>query len=364
MESITKEQTAVFQLVKKKMKSKEKTDIDEFLNELIHTQIILESKMNQKVRKNNGVYFTNELEILKNINSILPFDERIFSMKILEPSCGHGIFLLYIISRAYKINPNKNIILNFIKDNLIFVDICPEMIEITKQNINKIFQYFYHDEYKGKFNGFSYDFTEKLTSCLLNKYDKHPLFNYLGEIDCVVGNPPYVSLYGRRDKKQNEQQRINYLKNYNQFPSSVKNGKINLVMLFIEHGLDFLKKSGFISFIIDISFFETAYQHTRKYLLENTKIISIEHNLSNFSGVASGQIILKLEKNNSNVNHCAIVKNFSDGKSVTINQSEWNNKNDGYKFRIDKCELTEKIIEKIYEKKEKTLKNLFPNKNL
>lgn len=66
-------------------------------------------------------------------------------------------------------------------------------------------------------------------------------------------------------------------------------------MLFIEQSIDLLKDGGKLGFIIDLAFFETAYQYTRKYLLDNTKILSIEYNIKDFD-VASGQLILKVQK--------------------------------------------------------------------
>ena len=44
------------------------------------------------------------------------------------------------------------------------------------------------------------------------------------------------------------------------------NNKFNLSMFFIENSLDLLRKSGRLSFILDISFFEDAYIDMRKYL--------------------------------------------------------------------------------------------------
>ncbi|GAH80057.1 unnamed protein product, partial [marine sediment metagenome] len=186
-----------------------------------------------------------------------------------------------------------------------------EMIKRTKENISNLYESFFSEKYKGRLNSFIYDFTEKLNNdfTLFNETKNIELELLLKNIDYVVGNPPYVTLYGRRDRKKNELQRINYLSQYRQFPDSLKNGKINYVMLFLEHGLDYLKKNGKLSFIIDISFFETAYKYTRKYLLENTKIITIENNISNFDGVTSGQLIIKIE-NNFDKNNIVKVKNF------------------------------------------------------
>ena len=171
------------------------------------------------------------------------------------------------------------------------------MIEQTKSNIKSFYYFLFEEKFEGTLNDLNEDFTKKiiLTTSLFEENQVSIFDKLYQNFDYVIGNPPYVSLYGRRDKKENEQQRIDYLKNYNQFPNSVKNGKINLVMLFIEHSLDFLKEKGKLSFIIDISFFETAYQYTRKYLLENTIIEELQINIQDFE-VASGQIIIKLSK--------------------------------------------------------------------
>ena len=117
------------------------------------------------------------------------------------------------------------------------------MINKTKNNICNLYQNLFDEQYTGKFNDFVYDFTDKvkIDFTLFNETKNKELENLLENIDYVIGNPPYVTLYGRRDRKKNEQQRINYLNQYKQFPQSVKNGKINYVMLFLEQGLDFLK---------------------------------------------------------------------------------------------------------------------------
>ena len=179
----------------------------------------------------------------------------------------------------------------------------------------------------------------------------------------LLETPPYVTLYGRRDKKQSETQRINYLRNYNQFPESVKNGKINLVMLFIEHSLDFLKKNGKLSFIIDVSFFETAYQYTRKYLLDRTRIEELHVNIKEFD-VASGQVIIKLTKSSDNKTHNVKIEDHKTQKHYFILQQDWVNKNDEYKFRYNGCRIAKQIIDKINAKNDKTLLAQFPKKNL
>lgn len=331
----------------------------------IATQTKQQDKLSYKLKKDNGVFFTNEVKIIDSILDIIEFDNEIINKKILEPAVGNGIFLLRILERIYQYHPNKESFCYFIENGLYFIDIDSEMLNRTKENILKLYEGFFDEKYEGKFNAFIYDFTEKVKndSSLFNEIKNKELNLLLKNMDYVVGNPPYVSLYGRRDRKKNEMQRIKYLQQYRQFPKSLKNGKINYVMLFIEHSLDYLKKNGKLGFVIDISFFETAYKHTRKYLLENTKINTIENNISNFDGVASGQLIIKIE-NDFDIKNSVKIKNFSTEETQVISQSTWLNENDEYRFRLNFSDITQNILDKIGNICFKTLKQQFPKKEL
>lgn len=335
------------------------------IQKTIINQIDHQAKVKQKERKDNGIFFTNEVKIIDSILDIIKINDRTFNKKILEPAVGNGIFLLRILEKIHQHYPDKKKIKNFIENCLFFIDVDPEMIRRTKENISLLYEYFFDEKYDGKFNAFVYDFTNKVKNedTLFNETNNSELEPILKTIDFVVGNPPYVTLYGRRDKKRNELQRINYLKHYRQFPRSLKNGKINYVMLFLEHGLDFLKKNGQLSFIIDISFFETAYKHTRKYLLENTKILELEDNIANFDGVTSGQLIIKIENTNGTRN-IVNVKDFATGREQKINQADWLNEKDEYKFRFSFSNGTQKILEKINKKAPTKLKDQYPQKAL
>jgi len=335
------------------------------MNQVIYKTIANQTSYQSQISHHNGVFFTNEIRIIDSILDIIEFNNGIINKKILEPAVGNGIFLLRTIERAYQYYPSKEKIKYFIENGLFFIDVDPAMIRKTKENIAELYKNLFSEQYKGGFNAFVYDFTEKVkTDLTLFNETKNPnLENLLQKIDYVIGNPPYVTLYGRRDRKRNELQRINYLSQYRQFPQNVKNGKINYVMLFIEHSLDYLKKDGRLAFIIDISFFETAYKYTRKYLLENTKIIALENNISNFDGVASGQLIIKIE-NNLDKKNTVIVKDFFTEETQKINQVDWLNENDEYRFRLNFSDKTQNILEKINKKSSKTLKEQFPKKVL
>ena len=343
---------------------KSTSQISSFIDKIALGQYGYEKGLNQKERKKNGVFLTNSVDIVENLLDVVLIDSEVFTKRILEPSCGQGIFILKLLSDIYLKFPDSILISNFISNNIFFVDVQEEMVEKTKTNIQKLFTFLFNEDFQGTFNGITWDFTDKVISglSLFDEVKTTPFSNLYNSFDYVIGNPPYVTLYGRRDKKENEEQRINYLKNYHQFPSSVKNGKLNLVMLFIEHSLDFLKENGKLSFIIDVSFFETAYEFTRKYLLDNTTIDELQVNIKDFD-VASGQVIIKLSKT-KNVRNKVQIIDHKTGNRYLVEQSSWYNKNDEYKFRYNGCSVSKQILDKVEAKKDKTILQLYPNKNL
>ncbi|MDI9365505.1 MAG: TaqI-like C-terminal specificity domain-containing protein [Flavobacterium sp.] len=341
------------------------TEISSFLERVVFGQFGFEQNMNKRERKQNGVFLTNSLSTVENVLNVVEINSELLKKRVLEPSCGQGIFILKLISDVYQLFPDEEVVSKFISSNIYFVDIQKEMVDKTISNIKALYNYLFDETYEGSFNGIVWDFTEK-GSKRISLFDEQaftPFLNLYESFDYVIGNPPYVTLYGRRDKKQNEEQRVNYLKNYSQFPDSVKNGKLNLVMLFIEHSLDFLKKEGKLSFIIDVSFFETAYEFTRKYLLENTRIEELQVNIKDFD-VASGQVILKITKTNEQTNNQVKIIDWKAQSTYTVSQASWLNKNDEYKFRYTGCSISKMIIDKINSKGDKTLLQLYPNKNL
>jgi len=334
---------------------------------VVSRQSIHEKTLKISHRKDFGVFLTNNILTVDEILDVIDFnDKEILNKKFLEPSCGNGVFVIRLLERVFKEKGNPSQFKNFVETNICFVDIDEKMVEKTKQNIKEYYEIRFNESYVGGFNAFVYDFTKRIkpkrNNSLFDNTLDVPLAKFLENIDYVIGNPPYVSLYGRRDRKKDENQRVYYLNRYSQFPDSLKNGKINFVMLFIEHSIDFLKEYGKLSFIIDLAFFETAYEHTRKYLLDNTKILSIKYNIKDFE-VASGQVILTVQKTKVEDNFVKII-NAEDDSFIEVNQKLWNNPSDQYKYRFNSCTKSAEIVQKITNKKCPTLKELYPKKNL
>ena len=305
-------------------------------------------------KQKNGIFFTTDNKIIENIINVVDI-KNIQDKLILEPSCGNGNVVIELIKKINNFYQSKKIIDKFIKNNLILNDINPNILNECISNINKLYYLIYKENIKINLNIFNIDFTKKNLPLNFKKY--------LNKIDYVIGNPPYITLYGRRDKKKSESDRSYFLKNYSQFPPNLKDGKINYAMLFIEHGLDFLSKNGKLSYILDGAFNETPYKYTREYILNNYVIDEIIHNISGFHNVASGQIILKITNNYQNNNLIKIIDYKSN--DIYLKKSiKWINKESEYKFNFYKeCNITNRIIKKI---KNQTLsiKNIYPPKTI
>lgn len=338
--------------------------------------------------KRSGQFHTVNMDIVDIIlNEAIDFNSKsLLNKRILEPSCGTGIFILRIINKLFDKGIKEKGVIEFINNNIIGFDISPEMVYFTKLNIKCLLLYLYKDiniiekinlkiyltdaTYKPNFLGQLNFFTESENNNLnfieskeaaevkLNcRYEKE-------KFDYIIGNPPYVTLYGRRDVKKSEELRKYYIQNYTFVPNHIKNGKFNLTMFFFEQSIEWLKEKGKLSFIVDVTFFETAFQYLRKYILDNTKIKHLIINLSTFKGVGSGQIIITLQKCSEAVSLYKNVVKVTDsetGSIMNINQKSWDDGKE-YNFTIIDNRALE-ILNKI-DRKSRELVHFFPGKSL
>jgi len=353
-------------------------DIFDFLNSIGKD---IENSFPSQVIKKSGKYCTSNIEIVDLIiNNTVDFS-NILNKQILEPSCGYGIFILRLIYFLEKKQYSKDEIVYFVNNNIFGFDISPVMVHFSILNIKLYLSYLYKDFdlfYQINPKIFVSDSTYKpqnselnLLESLINfvetdeaKQIKLKAYNGEFQFDYVIGNPPYVTLYGRRDNKKSEILREYYIKNYNFVPCSVKNGKFNLLMFFFEQSIDWLKEGALMSFIVDVSIFETAYCYLRKYLLERTKIKTLIIEIDAFN-VASGQIIILLQKSTNKhenmINNISVI-NYQNQKNIIFKQADWYKENNEYKFEIIDNKTNE-ILKKI-EKKSKPLSNFYTGKKL
>lgn len=146
----------------------------------------------------------------------------------LEPSCGHGAFLIPAINRFFA-SPGADLLdVDFLKDRFRAYDIDEEHVEITRDKVRKAL--------------IENNVPQKFTDVLANIWVR--CGDYLLEsdnrtFDFVIGNPPYIRIEQLSPTLQAE-----YRGRY----SSLFD-RADIYVAFIERGLDVLSKNGRLSFI-------------------------------------------------------------------------------------------------------------------
>ena len=313
---------------------------------------LYENTMSSENKKNYGSFYTRSNDIIDYMINNVKVDE---DTHILEPSCGSGLFLIEIIKKIKNNSKelNKVVLLKKIFKNIEANDIDNMACKITEANIlcsliDDIKDVYIQD------NGF------KLPKLKIYNYD-FCYKNINNKYDIIIGNPPFVTLYGRRSRNMTEEKRA-YFNTFKFVVDKKKNNKFNLSMFFIENSLDLLKKNGKLSFILDISFFEDAYMDMRKYLLDNYTIEELTTNINGFENVASNQIILTILNKKSDVEDNVKYFDYSTKKTKLFSQSIWNERDKKYNFLLPLDGIKKEIIN-IMEKNQK-LDDYFPGKSL
>ncbi len=372
---------------------------EQFLGKTIELTKSHQAKIEEKpeVRKAGGVYYTPQYivdyiventvgELIKNKTP-----EKILEIKILDPACGSGSFLLgafnflldyhlkYYIqeknlksaikkSKIYKagendyklsINEKRNILLN----NIYGVDIDSQAVEVTKLSLllklmedenaessGQLFKYsdlallpdlsnnikcgnslIGSDFYDGENLSLFKDEAKMRKINVFDWDDKEKGFGDImanGGFDAVIGNPPWVSLKGRFGNDILILNELDYLIDKYSSNSSMP----NLYENFIWKGLSLLKKNGLFSFIVpDRLGFNNQFIKLRKNILNNYHLLNLIYK-ANFPDVIADTLIFVI-KNNSSKNYKINVSEF--GESVLEKNKKDFLNNDGYVFSFE-----------------------------
>lgn len=271
----------------------------------------------------------------------------IFNKKILEPSCGDGVFLCAIVKRyienALKNNIDMILIKKGLENNILGIEIDKYFFEECIKNLNKVAENYNIRDINWK---------------ILNKDAlKH---NFKEKFDFIVGNPPYVRVHNLDTLTRN------FLKNNYSFCCE---GSTDLYYAFYEKAIIDIKNNGKIAFITPNSFMKNASGKTmRNYILGNNllnKLINFqEFQVFNTATVYSA--IMILSKNNDSFEYCNFINNKIELiKKINYNDvgtTEWNFSNNqkinflkkadnnikvqnGFATLCDKLYITDKIEE-------------------
>lgn len=215
--------------------------------------------------------------------AILAYEHELKSIKIVDPACGSGAFLItalrYLVDEWHAVQElrkqvsksfttrdgdDDRIIRDILRNNLYGVDINPASVEITKlalwlhtargdkplssldDHIRDGNSLIGSDFYRGLLP-YSAEEQERINA--FDWYDAFPRVFERGGFDVVVGNPPYVKLQNFRKVHADMAGFLRRDSVGNRTYESTQTGNFDLFLPFIERGIALLNDHGRLGYI-------------------------------------------------------------------------------------------------------------------
>lgn len=269
---------------------------------------------NLKNRKEQGIYYTPKFVVdyivqnalgpvmdkCKNINDLQ-------KIKILDPACGSGSFLVAAMNFLIKkyedfgAKPDGFLKASILQNNIYGVDLDEQAVELARLNLllNTFDSQIKLPNLGGNIkngNSLISGSDQELAKRFGKNYkDKKP-FNWQeefpevfkqGGFDCIIGNPPYVFARGGNFDDAE--------KAYYSSQFKLQQYQINTFLLFIEQGYNLLKKDGSFGYIIPNNWLTiNSFSKLREFLLKNTAGLKIINAIDTVFGHASVDTCLLL----------------------------------------------------------------------
>jgi len=308
--------------------------------------ILFEKLLEEQDKKNLGQFYTPQIVV----DYIIDYLKIHKNSKILDPTCGCGIFLVSMYNYLKFKKKYQNVL-----GNLYGVDLNDSAAKITRLNL-----WFRDSRTRSNLNLLENNIRIG-NSIVENKSICKKAFNWnkefsgifeQGGFDFIIGNPPYVTLKNGSDYDIND---MNF--------RNISNGSTNAASLIVAKSFELLKDNGVMAFVLPKTMLRVnSYSKLRSHILNRAKILHILNLGSGFKGVKGEQIVLFLQKSDSNNDENQIsIRVISDkcldyksAKEFTISQSVFKKYNNFLIFDnpkiyslIDKIESNGQLLSEI-----------------
>lgn len=238
---------------------------------------IYELFLKSEDKEKKGIVYTPPILVNFMIDEIMPLDKPQKNFKLLDPSCGSGIFLVaaykrliqwWMIENKWK-KPSPTVARNIIKKSIYGVDIHPGAVQLSIFSLSLALCDTLQPD--AIWDELKFDNLEESNNIIHKDF-----FNYVQEkefhnkFDLVIGNPPFVSDTDSTDFKILE-------KEESKNRPKIDNKQLvlpdkQLALLFLEQGFKLLKPDAFLCMIQPSAFLYSQNSHNfRNYLFKEYK---------------------------------------------------------------------------------------------
>ena len=236
-----------------------------------------EQHISRKERKELGQFYTPDFVIDYILDQVEISPEK----KILDPACGSGGFLMKAYDRLRRQYLEEDLAESIVheqalKNNLYGIDINPFATQLTVMNLllkdldhpPSIVNVVEGDSLDKTFDGLDMDilYKDEPLAKVTAGEKKVSLVTLLRNrpFDIVVGNPPYGDVLSQKNKATLKKQYESW------------KGTSDIYCFFVERGVDLLKETGVLGFILPSTFLVgPKYSALRNFILRNTSIVVI-----------------------------------------------------------------------------------------
>ncbi len=326
-----------------------------------------------KKRKEQGIYYTPDFIVDYIVrNALKPVLDKCKSIndlkkiKVLDPACGSGSFLvkaLEVIYEKYKEFNSRGgeyTKLTILTENLYGVDLDEQAVEITRLNLllsalEKKGQLPKLDKFIKNGNSLISGTDEELKKYFGKNFKEKKPFNWeeefpevfkQGGFDCIIGNPPYI-----QSRNLNDEERHFYWDKY-----LTDTNHSDIYSFFVEKSINFLKNQGVLSFITPNTWLQIpSFKSVRKKIFDESKILKIltfDTNAKIFGDAQVSNVVFVIQKEtNKNAvisNYMGIEKSEVDLKINALNKIKQKDVDSEKGFNIFTSQRPKNILDKIF----------------